>query len=106
MAEESKLAEKLEEKTTETKFTQEEMDKLKSFQDRYLGAQASFGNVKVAKIRVRQELESIEQNETQIEKEFKELQTEELQFMDDMTKKYGDGQLNPSTGVFTANKSE
>ena len=106
MAEESKLAEKLEEKTSEVKFTEEEMNKLKSIQDNYLKNQASFGNVKVAQLRLEEELEAINTRETELVEEFKGLQKEEIGFMDSMTKKYGDGALNPTTGVFTPNKSE
>ena len=36
----------------------------------------------------------------------KDLETEEKKFLDGITKKYGQGTLNPETGVFTPNKSE
>ena len=34
----------------------------------------------------------------------KKLQEEEKKFLDGITKKYGEGSLNPETGVFTPNK--
>ena len=33
-------------------------------------------------------------------------QEKERNFLEDITKKYGEGSLNPETGVFTSNKSE
>ena len=112
MSEESKLAEKLEEKTSdentteEQQFSDEDLKSLKEIQDKYLSNQASFGHIKVAKIRVTQELDAICNREEELENEFSKLQKEEIKFMDEMTKKYGDGQLNPTTGVFVPNKSE
>jgi hypothetical protein len=36
---------------------------------------------------------------------FNKIQNDEQKFLDEITKKYGQGTLNPETGVFTPNKS-
>jgi len=36
---------------------------------------------------------------------FGKIQEDEQKFLDGITKKYGQGTLNPETGVFTPNKS-
>ena len=40
-----------------------------------------------------------------LNKQFKENQKNEKEFLDGITKKYGEGVLNPETGVFTKNNS-
>ena len=55
MPEESKLAEKLEEKTSETKFNEEEMKMVKDFQNSYYNIQVGFGKLKLYKIRMNEQ---------------------------------------------------
>ena len=113
MSEESKLAEKLKETNTETvqteegkKFTEEELKQLGKIQEDYIKNQTSFGQLKIAKIRLNQEFELMGEREAELEKQFKDIQKSELEFMNSITEKYGDGSLNPRTGVFTPNKSK
>jgi hypothetical protein len=48
----------------------------------------------------------LEQQEIELEDGLKNLQEEEKKFLDGITDKYGQGTLNPETGVFTPDKSE
>tara|TARA_Y100000996_G_scaffold330140_1_gene266324 strand:+ start:965 stop:1261 length:297 start_codon:yes stop_codon:yes gene_type:complete len=98
MPEESKLAEKLQEKESEVKFTEEELKKVQNFQQNYSNIQNQFGQLKMAQIR-------LDEQEVQLEDGLKNLQSEEQKFLDGITSKYGQGTLNPETGVFTSNKS-
>jgi hypothetical protein len=102
MAEESKLAEKLE---NITKFSEEEMEKVKSFQEKYFEIQSSFGDVEIAKIRLNDRYEELEEAFEKLKEDFKTTQEEEKTFLDQITEKYGQGSLNPATGEFTPNKS-
>ena len=83
----------------EVKFTEEELGKINSIRENYLNIQNSFGQVKMAKMRLNQQEQDLENNLIQI-------QSEEAKFLEEITKKYGQGTLNPETGVFTKNKSE
>ena len=105
MPEESKLAEKLE---NATKFTEEELTKLREIQDEYIKIQSQFGQLKMAEIRHQNQATSLENEEEKIRKTLKDVQDNEQKFLDEITKKYGQGSLNPETGVFTPteNKSE
>ena len=47
MADQSKLVDKLEEKTKEIKFTEEELQSLKQIQQDYLECQTAFGQVAI-----------------------------------------------------------
>ena len=102
MPEESKLAEKLE---NATKFSEEELKTVKEIQDEYVRIQSQFGQLKIAKLRVVKQLQSLEGSEVQLDEEFENLQKRETEFLEGITKKYGEGNLNPETGEFTPNKS-
>jgi len=83
----------------EVKFTEEELGKINSIRENYLNIQNRFGQVKMAKMRLNQQEQDLENN-------LNEIQSEESKFLEEITKKYGQGTLNPETGVFTKNKSE
>tara|TARA_R100000773_G_C4113526_1_gene52463 strand:- start:69 stop:359 length:291 start_codon:yes stop_codon:yes gene_type:complete len=95
MTEDSNLAKKLEEKN---KFTEEELKQVKSIQQSYQNIQIQFGLLKMNQIR-------LDEQEVELEDALKNIQSEEKTFLDGITKKYGEGTLNPETGEFTSNKS-
>jgi len=81
----------------ETKFTEDELKKVQNIQKSYASVQNQFGQLKLAQIR-------LDSQEVDLEDSLKSIQTEEQKFLDGITKKYGQGSLNPDTGVFTPNK--
>ena len=83
----------------EVKFTEEELTQVQNIQKSYATVQNQFGQLKMAQIR-------LDEQEVELEEALKSIQTEESKFLDEITKKYGQGTLNPETGVFTPNKSE
>ena len=98
--EESKLTKKLEEAT---KYTEEELKKIKEIQDEYYRTQNQFGQLSVSEIRLNEQLEGLEKLRDETTIAFKNIQEEERKFLDEITKKYGEGSLNPETGEFTRN---
>jgi len=85
----------------EVKFTEEELTQVKNISLSYQNIQNQFGQLKLSQIR-------LDEQEVQLEDALKNIQTEEKKFLDGITNKYGQGTLNPETGVFTPseNKSE
>ena len=85
----------------EVKFTEEELTQVQNIQKSYQNVQIQFGQLKLAQIR-------LDNDEIQLEDALKSIQEEEKKFLDGITDKYGQGTLNPETGVFTPteNKSE
>jgi hypothetical protein len=88
----------------EVKFTKEELTQVQNIQKSYLNVQNQFGQLKLAQIR-------LDNQEIDLENSLKQVQAEEQKFLDGITDKYGQGTLNPDTGVFTPtetteNKSE
>ena len=82
----------------EVKFTEEEMNQVQNIQKSYVNVQNQFGQLKMAQIR-------LDEQEIELENSLKSLQKKESKFLDGITDKYGQGSLNPKTGVFTPNKS-
>ena len=88
----------------ETKFTKEEMNTISEIQEKYLEIQQKLGQVSLSKLKLEQQVEAIDVLEKELLENFKQTQKEEKDFVDNITKKYGDGTLNPDNGIFTPNK--
>ena len=91
---------------SDTKFSQEEMDKIKEIQSSYVGVQQAFGQLEVNRIRLEQQLDSTQKASVDLRDRFSDVQKDEQNFIEELTKKYGDGSLNLESGTFTPNKSE
>jgi len=83
----------------EVKFTEEELKQVQDIQQSYANVQNQFGQLKLAQIR-------LDNDEVTLEDALKSIQDEEKKFLDGITDKYGQGTLNPETGVFTPTESE
>ena len=88
----------------ETKFTEEELKQIKDIQDSYNKIQSEFGQVGISKIRLQEQVDEVKVFESKLGDEFKQVQETEKNLLEEITKKYGDGSLDPETGVFTPNK--
>ena len=83
----------------EVKFTEEELKQVQDIQQNYLNVQNQFGQLKMAQIR-------LDEQEVDLEEALKSIQSEEKKFLDGITDKYGQGSLNPETGVFTPTENK
>ena len=101
VTEESNLAKKVEEKASEVKFSDEELKSLRELQDGYSEKSAQFGQLKVQKLLVQQQLDSLDKTEIQMESDYSALQSKEQEIVKQLNEKYGPGNLDPTTGVFT-----
>ena len=88
----------------ETKFTEKELEQIKGIQDSYAKIQSEFGQVGISKIRLQEQVDEVKMFELKLSDEFKQVQETEKNLLEEITKKYGDGTLDPETGVFTPNK--
>mgnify|MGYP003114526839 CR=1 FL=1 len=86
---------------SEVKFTDDELSKLKEIQQNYVNIQVQLGQIGIARIRMESQLNEITNSEIDLRKNFDKNSKEEATFLEDIRKKYGDGELNPETGVFT-----
>ena len=86
------------------KFTDEEMKTLRGLQDSYTEKQSELGQLSVQRILLNQQLDALDERQTFLENEYKKIQQRETDFEKTLNNKYGQGQLDPDTGVFTPNK--
>jgi len=87
--------------TEEKKFSDEEITKLKELQDGYVDTQSKFGQLVIARLNLKRQSEELGKIEDETKNKFLELQKKEKDLVDDLTEKYGEGSLDPTTGVFT-----
>ena len=103
--EESKLVEKLEEKQSAVKFSDEELNTVKEIQNEYLRVQNQLGQLAISGMKLREQEKNLDETKAKVEDNFRGLQDKERKFLDGITEKYGEGTLNPDTGEFIPNKS-
>ena len=89
----------------EVKFSEDEIKSLKELQQGYLTVQNKFGQVQIAKITLQKQAEELGKTEQEVNKEFSDLQSKEQEIVDQLTEKYGQGTLDPKSGVFTPQES-
>ena len=87
------------------KFSDEELKSLKELQQNYLNVQNRFGQLHLTRIGLEEQLEQMNQIEVDLKKEFSDIQSKEKELVDELTKKYGEGSLDPKSGVFTPTNS-
>ena len=85
----------------EIKFTDEELKSLQELSQNYQNIQASFGQIKVQKILNQQQADALEEAEVKMDADYKDIQDSERKLVEELNEKYGPGQLDPQTGVFT-----
>ena len=85
----------------ETKFSEEELKSLQDLQNSYQGKQLQFGQLEVQRLLVTQQLDALDSAKAQLEVEYGEVQETERTLVQSLNEKYGPGNLDPATGVFT-----
>ena len=83
----------------EVKFTEKELTQVQNIQKNYASIQNQFGQLKLSQIR-------LDEQEGELENSLKSIQLKEKKFLDGITDKYGQGTLNPETGVFTPTENK
>ena len=78
----------------EIKFTEEELKSLSDLQQSYQRITNSYGQIALAK-------HNLEEQEAAVKSEIENTRKQEQNLLNSITEKYGPGQLNPQTGVFT-----
>ena len=93
------------EKTTEIKFTEKEMESLKTLNQTYQSIQAEFGALEVRKLVLMKELDAIEGRKDELEAKYEENTQTERNLVKELSDAYGPGVLDPETGIFTPSSS-
>ena len=96
MAKEAKVVE-----SSEMKFSDDELQSLQDLQEGYQEKQALLGQLAEQRILMSQQMDALEARQTELETEYEATQQEERDLVQKLNEKYGPGQLDPQTGVFT-----
>ena len=83
------------------KFTDSELQSLQDLQNSYQQKQLQFGQLKVQKILIQQQVDGLESSESQLEVDYAGIQETERKLVEELNEKYGPDSLDPATGVFT-----
>lgn len=83
------------------KFTDDESKQVVEIRNKYQDIQIRFGEFALYKLKVEEDYERLGKLEEELRNEYKATQGTEATLIDTLTKKYGTGKLNPSTGEFT-----
>ena len=82
------------------KLSKEELEKIKEIQQKYFDLQTQLGQSAISKLRLAQQIESLNKHEESLSSQYSDIQNFEQDFMKQMTEKYGEGTLNPQTGEY------
>ena len=88
-------------KTDEVKFTEKELESLNDLQVKYNTITNQFGQLAIAKLNLEKQTEVVNDQEFKLQEELDQAREEEQGILNDITEKYGPGQLDPQSGVFT-----
>ena len=91
-------------KKKEIKFTQEELDSLSNLRNSFAQLELTLGKVEIARIQTEQRMEQLENEKLRLETQLNDIQNNEKILVQSLNEKYGAGNLNPDTGVFTPNE--
>ena len=88
-------------KRDEIKFTEKELQTLNDLQVKYNTITNQFGQLAIAKLNLEKQTEVVNEQEFKLQEELSQAREDEQEILNEITEKYGPGQLDPQSGVFT-----
>ena len=82
----------------------EEIESLENLRNAYAFIQNSLGNLEIQRLQTEQTLERIDNQKIRLEAQYVQEQANESNLLEQLTKKYGVGNLDITTGKFTPTK--
>ena len=86
---------------SEVKFTDDELKSIQESSQKSNEITNTFRQLAIAKINLEKQSEAVEEEEFKLHEELEALKKQEQETLQSITDKYGPGQLDPQTGVFT-----
>ena len=83
------------------KLTEQELQQIQDLRLKYANVTAQLGQLKVEQMLINKQLTRLNELENQFIKDYEQVQTEEEQFAKSITEKYGIGDVDVESGVFT-----
>ena len=98
---ESKLVDKLNDQTKQTKIEEADLTRIKNLRDNYKTSTIKIGQLNVERILMNQAVDRLNQAIAEEESAYVQTQEEEKKLVKELQDKYGVGQLNIDTGTFS-----
>ena len=83
------------------KLTEQELQQIQDLRLKYANVTAQLGQLKVEQMLINKQLTRLNELENQFIKDYEQVQTEEEQFAKTITEKYGIGDVDVESGIFT-----
>ena len=87
--------------TTPTKLSDQELKQIQDLRTKYSTLTAQLGQLKVEQIIINDQVKRLSELEEKFTKEYLDIQIEEEQFAESITKNYGEGEIDVESGLFT-----
>ena len=91
-------------KSKEIKFTKDEISQIESIRNGFDEVQNFLGRLEIQRIQAEQVLENLNNDKLRLETRYSDLVDEERELVVNLNEKYGPGNLDPETGIFTPTK--
>ena len=91
--------------TTPTKLSDQELKQIQDLRTKYATLTAQLGQLKVEQIIINDQVNRLSELEEKFTKEYLNIQIEEEQFAESITKKYGEGEIDVESGLFTTTET-
>ena len=91
-------------KSKEVKFTQEELNSIEQLKNNYSSITNALGNLEISRIQTEKRLDMLSNEKLRLETQYEQIIQEENNLINTLTEKYGQGNLDINTGVFTPAK--
>jgi hypothetical protein len=88
------------------KVSDDELNAIKDLGSKYSQISTAFGQLRVQKLILNQQLEQVEKAEENLDKDYVSTQEREQSLVKSLNEKYGTGTLNPQTGEFVVTESQ
>jgi hypothetical protein len=83
------------------KFTKEEISKVKSFRDDFSLITAKLGEIEIENIILKSQQTNLDNYKAEQESKYVKLRQDEIKLAGELKEKYGDGEFDLETGIFT-----
>jgi hypothetical protein len=83
------------------KFTEEEISSIKGFRDNFSQITARLGEIEIENIILKSQQSTLDKLKLDEESKYVKLREEEIKLAGELKEKYGDGEFDLETGIFT-----
>jgi DNA repair exonuclease SbcCD ATPase subunit len=98
------MAELNQKETQKIKFEDEEIKKIQKFRDDFSEITAKLGEVEIELTLIETQLGKINEYKSQLRNKYIQLRESEVKLANELKEKYGEGEFDINTGLFTPNE--